>query len=232
MLTSTKKAFTLLELIVVIVVLGILAMLAVPAYNTVKEKSADSVATKNALAIQRDFNAQEALAAADSSITPSASGSWNINGIDYSYTAESGSSPIAWTHNTSNNITLLPGTDFLSGTKIMGYGNGNSSQFLNTTDILSSTLSTKFVNAFATAPYNLTTTIHNSATGHNVEYISKIVSDGTYTSIMLDMDATSWPNFDISTLQTRFTKLPSGYILIDSIVYNNLTGALTINVTN
>ena len=99
MLTSTKKAFTLLELIVVIVVLGILAMLAVPAYNTVKEKSADSVATKNALAIQRDFDAQEALAAADPSITPSASGSWSINGTNYSYTAETGSTPIAWQHN-------------------------------------------------------------------------------------------------------------------------------------
>ena len=84
------KAFTLLELIVVIVVLGILAMLAVPTFNTVKEKSADSVANKNASAVQRDFNAQAALAQSDSSITPTASGAWVINGTSYSYTATAG----------------------------------------------------------------------------------------------------------------------------------------------
>ena len=84
------KAFTLLELIVVIVVLGILAMLAVPTFNTVKEKSADSVANKNASAVQRDYNAQAALAASDSSITPAASGNWVINGTSYSYTATAG----------------------------------------------------------------------------------------------------------------------------------------------
>ena len=83
------KAFTLLELIVVIVVLGILAMLAVPTFNTVKNKSADSVAMKNAAAVARDYNAQVALAAADSSITPAASDSWVINGDTYSYTATS-----------------------------------------------------------------------------------------------------------------------------------------------
>jgi prepilin-type N-terminal cleavage/methylation domain-containing protein len=84
------KAFTLLELIVVIVVLGILAMLAVPTFNTVKEKSADSVANKNASAVQRDYNAQAALAASDSTITPSGFGFWLINGDSYSYTATAG----------------------------------------------------------------------------------------------------------------------------------------------
>ena len=55
MLNKVKKAFTLLELIVVIVVLGILAALAVPTFSTVKDKSADSIAIKNAQAVQRDF---------------------------------------------------------------------------------------------------------------------------------------------------------------------------------
>jgi general secretion pathway protein G len=52
-----KKAFTLLELILVIVVLGILAALAVPTFSTVKDKSADSIALKNDQALQREFDA-------------------------------------------------------------------------------------------------------------------------------------------------------------------------------
>ena len=72
-------------------------MLAVPTFNTVKEKSADSVANKNASAVQRDYNAQAALAQSYSSITPSATGAWVINGTSYSYTATSG--------NTGQNVT-------------------------------------------------------------------------------------------------------------------------------
>ena len=90
---KVRKGFTLLELIVVIVVLGILAALAVPTFSTVKDKSADSIALKNAQAVQRDFDAQSALATSDSSITPSASGTWTINGHTYSYTASAGSVP-------------------------------------------------------------------------------------------------------------------------------------------
>ena len=93
MIKTTKKAFTLLELIVVIVVLGILAALAVPTFSTVKEKSGDSIALKNAQAVQRDFDAQAAIAASDSSVTPSAAGTWTINGKTYSYTASNGSVP-------------------------------------------------------------------------------------------------------------------------------------------
>ena len=93
MIKATKKAFTLLELIVVIVVLGILAALAVPTFSTVKDKSADSIALKNAQAVQRDFDAQAAIAASDSSVTPSASGTWTINGKTYSYTASANSVP-------------------------------------------------------------------------------------------------------------------------------------------
>ena len=60
MLARSKKAFTLLELIVVIVVLGILAALAVPSFTTVKDTAADKVAYQNAESIAR---AAEAAAA-------------------------------------------------------------------------------------------------------------------------------------------------------------------------
>ena len=93
-----KKAFTLLELIVVIVVLGILAMLAVPTFNTVKEKSADSVALKNAQALQREYDAMVEL---DPTTTPNTMvvgegqyGQWVINGSTYNYKAnEAGKVP-------------------------------------------------------------------------------------------------------------------------------------------
>jgi type IV pilus assembly protein PilA len=62
MVTRTKKAFTLLELIVVLLVLGILAAIAVPTFNRVKENSVKKTAETNAQAIYR--NAQ-AIAASD-----------------------------------------------------------------------------------------------------------------------------------------------------------------------
>ena len=62
MLARTKKAFTLLELIVVVVVLGILAALAIPSFNTVKQRSADKVAFNSASSI---FRNAETLAAFD-----------------------------------------------------------------------------------------------------------------------------------------------------------------------
>ena len=52
-----KKAFTLLELIVVLVILGILAALAIPSFNKVQQNSASSVASSTAKSLARDANA-------------------------------------------------------------------------------------------------------------------------------------------------------------------------------
>lgn len=62
MIARSKKAFTLLELIVVVVVLGILAALAIPSFSTVKQSAADKVALNSAASIYRNA---EALAAFD-----------------------------------------------------------------------------------------------------------------------------------------------------------------------
>jgi type IV pilus assembly protein PilA len=53
MLARTRKAFTLLELIVVIVILGILALIAIPTYNAVMERSRQSSAKRTAEAVGR-----------------------------------------------------------------------------------------------------------------------------------------------------------------------------------
>ena len=57
MLNRTRKAFTLLELIVVVVVLGILALIAVPTFRSVIDSSAQSVAEQSAGTIARNANA-------------------------------------------------------------------------------------------------------------------------------------------------------------------------------
>ena len=57
MSTRNKKAFTLLELIVVLVILGILAALAIPTFNRVQQNSAASVASATAKSLARDANA-------------------------------------------------------------------------------------------------------------------------------------------------------------------------------
>lgn len=65
-----RKAFTLLELIVVVVVLGILALVAVPAFSGVIENSTGSVAENTAKAIARDANALAAFnSGADANVT-------------------------------------------------------------------------------------------------------------------------------------------------------------------
>ena len=57
MSTRNKKAFTLLELIVVLVILGTLAALAIPSFNKVQQNSASSVASSTAKSLARDANA-------------------------------------------------------------------------------------------------------------------------------------------------------------------------------
>ena len=57
MLSRTKKAFTLIELIVVVVVLGIIAALAIATFGTVRQEAASSVALQTAEGIARNANA-------------------------------------------------------------------------------------------------------------------------------------------------------------------------------
>ena len=69
MLNRSKKAFTLLELIVVLVILGILAALAIPTFANVQQGAALRVASSTAKAIARDANAISAAAGASSTTT-------------------------------------------------------------------------------------------------------------------------------------------------------------------
>lgn len=57
MLVKAKKAFTLVELIVVVVILGIIAALAIATFATVREEAASSVALQTAEGIARNANA-------------------------------------------------------------------------------------------------------------------------------------------------------------------------------
>ena len=58
---SSKRGFTLLELIVVIVVAGILAGIAIPSFNAVKTKTAESSVVSSAESIVRNARALAAL---------------------------------------------------------------------------------------------------------------------------------------------------------------------------
>lgn len=69
MITRTKKAFTLLELIVVLLVLGILAAIAVPTFNTVKTNSAKRSAQTTAEGIARNADAIAASSASGAAVT-------------------------------------------------------------------------------------------------------------------------------------------------------------------
>jgi len=69
MLNRTKKAFTLLELIVVLLVLGILAAIAVPTFDTVKKNSAKQTAESTAKAVARNADAIAASAGDNGAVT-------------------------------------------------------------------------------------------------------------------------------------------------------------------
>ena len=69
MVNRSKKAFTLLELIVVLVILGILAALAIPTFANVQQGAALRVASSTAKAIARDANAISAAAAQGATTT-------------------------------------------------------------------------------------------------------------------------------------------------------------------
>jgi type IV pilus assembly protein PilA len=57
MINRTKKAFTLLELIVVLLILGILAAIAVPTFTAVKRNSAVQTAEASAESVARNADA-------------------------------------------------------------------------------------------------------------------------------------------------------------------------------
>ena len=67
MLTRTRKAFTLLELIVVIVILGILALLAIPTFASVISKSHYSGLEESGRALDHDATAIAAFSSAAAS---------------------------------------------------------------------------------------------------------------------------------------------------------------------
>ena len=69
MINRTKKAFTLLELIVVLLVLGILAAIAVPTFNTVKSNSAKRSAQTTAEGIARNADAIAASSASGAAVS-------------------------------------------------------------------------------------------------------------------------------------------------------------------
>lgn len=74
MLSRNKKAFTLIELIVVLVILGIIAALAVPSFSGVKTGAAEKTAVQSAEAAAREANAIAALEERDTALADFQSG--------------------------------------------------------------------------------------------------------------------------------------------------------------
>ena len=225
------KAFTLLELIVVIVVLGILAMLAVPTFNTVKEKSADSVANKNASAVQRDFNAQAALAQSDPSIVPSATGAWVLNGTSYSYTATAGNTGqnvVALKSNGGNNsgsstiATYTAGTDFSTNLVIMA--GGSFSELGHTNTIVASETNSALYNSLVVSPdWSTSTMMHGVLTnGTNTVTFEAIIVDTAGSKIFW------WTNG--TNLSEWLQKFPSYNYHPTSISVDTATSTVTFTV--
>ena len=226
------KAFTLLELIVVIVVLGILAMLAVPTFNTVKEKSADSVANKNASAVQRDYNAQAALAASDSSITPLASGAWTINGTSYCYTATAG--------NTGQNVVASK-TNGCSGGGNGGGGQGSGITYNLGTDFTTFEFYAGNAGSASTATKTAilidmsNATLSSSILG--MSNINMVLTDGTNTATWIanprDDFGQLYFDTDInSVMWSQWNNFFTFSVAIGSITVNTSTNTVTFNVAS
>jgi type IV pilus assembly protein PilA len=116
MLNRTKKAFTLLELIVVLLVLGVLAAIAVPTYTTLKTNSVKRSVDSTLQAIDR---AGEAAYASNTNLTDGATGTAAAEGI-----SDNGDFDI--TDDTAGNITvqLTSGTIVCSGSVAFSNGVG------------------------------------------------------------------------------------------------------------
>lgn len=109
MINRTKKAFTLLELIVVLLVLGILAAIAVPTFNTVKSNSAKRSAQTTAEGIARNADAIAASTAGGAAVTSAnldtaigeasvaSIGGWTTGTSDLAYTTTIGGNTITCT---------------------------------------------------------------------------------------------------------------------------------------
>jgi type IV pilus assembly protein PilA len=100
MLNKSKKAFTLLELIVVLVVLGILAALAIPSFAKVQKNAAGTVASSTAKSIARDANALGAQNMGASNGTTTAAN------IDTAYGEVIAPSNASITNPTTGNVTV------------------------------------------------------------------------------------------------------------------------------
>lgn len=114
MINRTKKAFTLLELIVVLLVLGILAAIAVPTFNTVKTNSAKRSAQTTAEGIARNTDAIAASSASGvlatganlvtsvGEATVANMAGWDTDGSDRAYTTTIGGNDIVCTFTLPN----------------------------------------------------------------------------------------------------------------------------------
>jgi prepilin-type N-terminal cleavage/methylation domain-containing protein len=112
-----RKAFTLLELIVVVVVLGILAALAIPSFSTVKQSAAEKVAYQSAEGIVRNA---EALAAFDGAA------------LNNTYLDTAGADTAGY-NGSANTVTITSGgktavatIDASTGAITVGSGNGGN----------------------------------------------------------------------------------------------------------
>ena len=98
-----KKAFTMVELIVVIVILGVLAALTVPAFTSVINKSKQEVAVQEASAVAREARA---IAAFDGGRTTLVAGDFQQD-LDKSVTgAQSASGLAPWTYTSASGVSV------------------------------------------------------------------------------------------------------------------------------